>query len=245
MKKIALITGGHHSLGFAISETFAKNNYDLIITYHNNEEKAKKTQEYLKENYKVNVDLFKVDFNNLSSTSAFTNLIKNKYSYLDVIINNAAYTKEEEFTTKDSLEFQKILNVNTIAPFIISQNLASMLNENSSIVNIASTNGIDTYSPLTLEYDASKAALISLTKNLAITLSPKTRVNAVAPGWINTQATSEMNPIYKENELKRICLNRFSEPQEIASVVYFLTTEEAKYINGSIIRVDGGLNVTR
>ena len=164
MKKTAVITGGHHSLGLAISEEFAAHNYNLIITYHNNKELALKTQDTLQKKYTIEVDLYAVDFNNQNSTYQFINSIKQKYQKIDVIVNNAAYTKEEEFDKKDIQEINKILNINTIAPFIIINGLFKIMPENSSIINIVSTNGIDTYSPLTMEYDASKAALISLTK---------------------------------------------------------------------------------
>lgn len=245
MKKTAVITGGHHSLGLAISEEFAAHNYNLIITYHNNKELALKTQDTLQKKYAIEVDLYAVDFNNQNSTYQFINSIKQKYQKIDVIVNNAAYTKEEEFEKKDIQEINKILNINTVAPFIIINGLYKIMPENSSIINIVSTNGIDTYSPLTMEYDASKAALISLTKNFAIALAPKIRVNAIAPGWIKTNVTNSMNPNYIEKEISKICLKRFAEPSEIASVVYFLVTPEAKYINGEVIRVDGGQNVTR
>ena len=201
MKKTAVITGGHHSLGLAISEEFAAHNYNLIITYHNNKELALKTQDTLQKKYTIEVDLYAVDFNNQNNTYQFLNSIKQKYQKIDVIVNNAAYTKEEEFDKKDIREINKILNINTVAPFIIINGLYKIMPENSSIINIVSTNGIDTYSPLTMEYDASKAALISLTKNFAIALAPKIRVNAIAPGWIKTNVTNSMNPNYIEKEI--------------------------------------------
>lgn len=244
MNKVALITGGHHSLGKEISIIYAKNNYDLIITYHSNYKEAQITRDLIMDKYHVNVFIIEVDFNDMDSISSFLRFIKCKYKSIDVIVNNAAYTKEEEFKDKDVLEFKKILNVNTIAPYLIVKELSSLIPSNGSIINISSTNGIDTYSPLTLEYDASKAALISVTHNLAVEY-PHIRVNAVAPGWIDTPSTKDLSPIYKENELKKIICKRFGKPEEIAKVVYFLSSEDASYINNQVIRVDGGFYVNR
>ena len=110
-----------------------------------------------------------------------------------------------------------------------------------SIINISSTNAIDTPEAYSLDYDASKAGLISLTHNFAKIYGPDIRVNAIASGWINTSNVLEMEPHYIEKEKNKIILNRFAEPEEIANVVFFLASKEASYIVDSILRVDGGL----
>ena len=117
-----------------------------------------------------------------------------------------------------------------------------LLNKNKSgkIINISSNNGIDSYYEFSLEYDASKAGLINLTHNLAHHFSPYINVNCVCPGWINTPMNKDMDSDFRKNEENKILLNRFAESNEIASLVYFLGTEEASYINDSIIRIDGG-----
>ena len=112
--------------------------------------------------------------------------------------------------------------------------------ERGSIINISSTNGIDTYYAYSLDYDASKAGLISLTNNLATYLAPNIRVNAVAPGWINTEMNKELDADYIKEECEGILLNRFAEPKEIAKLVYFVGSDEASYMTGSIVRIDGG-----
>ena len=116
-----------------------------------------------------------------------------------------------------------------------------MNKKSGSIVNISSTNGIDTMYPESLDYDASKAGVISLTKNLANFYHPYIRVNSVAPGWVTTDMNKELDKDFIEKEENKILLNRFADPEEIAKVVYFVGVE-ASYINGEVIRVDGGVN---
>ena len=114
-------------------------------------------------------------------------------------------------------------------------------NKKGNIVNVSSTNGIDSYYVESLDYDASKSGVISLTHNLANYLAPYIRVNCICPGWINTSMNDCLSDEFKEKEIKKILLNRFAEAEEIANVIYFLTTEEASYINDTIIKIDGGV----
>ena len=122
----------------------------------------------------------------------------------------------------------KTFEVNTVGSFLLSRLVADEMYKNKygAIVNISSTNGINKYFPMTIDYDASKAALNSITHNLSLEYAPYVRVNAVAPGWVKT-----------ENE---IFVRRFAEELEIAKVVGFLLSDDASYINNQIISVDGG-----
>ncbi len=238
-KKRALITGGAKGLGRAITVEFAKHGYDLIITYLSSEEQAREMKELLEKEYPVEVILAKIDLANTNEIESFTRQIED----LDVIVNNAAYYNDDKILNKTAEDFLETYRINVVAPFLLSKHLYEQLKKNrGSIVNISSTNGIDSMYPESADYDASKAALLNLTKNLSLAFAPHIRVNAIAPGWIETEATFDMEGKFKERELATISLKRFAKPEEIAKVVYFVASDDASYMTGSIIRVDGGDN---
>lgn len=238
MRKCVLITGGARGLGSSIAREFAKNGHDIIFTYYNSGESAIKIKSDLEKKYGVTVDAIKVDLENVEEIENLISKIKN----VDVLINNSAYNDDCDIFEKKSEQFLKTYKINAVAPFLLSKGLYEILKDkHGNIINIASTNGIDTMYPSSVDYDASKASLINITKNLSIAFAPDVRVNAVSPGWINTESTSDMEEKWRKIEEGKILLKRFAEPDEIAKVVYFIASDDASYINGSIIRVDGGI----
>lgn len=241
-RKTVLITGGSRGLGRACALKFAKLNYNIIINYNNSYEEALNLKKYILENYSVFVLLVKADISNEQEVINMIDVIKNNYEKVDCLINNAGIAIDTLFEDKTVQNFRKIIDVNLIGTFLVSKHIGSlMLKEKSgTIINVSSTNAIDTYYPYSLDYDASKAGVISLTHNLARQFAPYIRVNCVAPGWINTEMNKELDKEFIEEENKKILLGRFSEPSEIANVIAFLASHEASYINGSVIRVDGG-----
>ena len=237
MNKKVLITGGASTLGASIAKVFAENKYDLILTYNTSKYETEILCEQIKKDYKVNAIFINLDVTNEENIKKLIGSI----DHLDCLVNNAAYNNDCELFDHTKDEFIKILDTNLIGPFLLCKYAYELLKKsNGSIVNIASSNGIDSMYPESVDYDASKAGLINLTKNLMKSFSPFIRVNAVAPGWIETKKTEDMNPSFKNNELEHIALRRFANPEEIAKTVYFLASSDASYINGSIIVVDGG-----
>jgi 3-oxoacyl-[acyl-carrier protein] reductase len=240
MGKCVLVTGATGGLGKAISLEFAKNGYDVIINYHNHYKDAVSLEEEVK-SYGVDTLLVKCDVSNEEEVKNMFDAIKNKFNHLDYLVNNAAIQNDSIFLDKTKEDFMKVYEVNLVGAFLCSKYAKDLMNDDSSIVNISSTNGIDTNYPYSADYDASKAALISLSNNLAIELAP-IRVNTVAPGWINTDMNKELTEEQIEEENKKILLNRFADPDEIAKVSVFLCSSASSYINKSVIRVDGGYN---
>ncbi len=240
--KTVLVTGASRGLGRSIALKFAENNYNIVINYNNSKDEAQELEKYIKNNYKVEVLVIKADVSNEIEVKNMLNEIINKFNSVDVVVNNAGIAIDTIFEDKTIDNFHKILDTNLIGTFLVSKYASKYMLEKKegNIINISSTNGIDTYYPYSMDYDASKAGVISLTKNLSKELSPYIRVNCVCPGWINTDMNKELDKDYIEEETNKINLKRFAEPMEIANVVYFLASDEASYVNGSILIVDGG-----
>ena len=240
-RKTVLITGASRGLGSSIARVFAKNNHNIILNYNNSEEEALKLTEELKQ-YNVEILPIKADITKEEEIKNMVSISINKFKKIDVLINNAGIAIDTTFEDKTKENFIKTIDTNLIGPFLVSKYVGEeMLKEKQgNIINISSTNGIDTHYEYSLDYDASKAGLISLTHNLALHYAPYIRVNCIAPGWINTEMNKNLDEEYKKEEENKILLNRFGNPEEIAKVVYFLSTDDAKYINNETIRVDGG-----
>lgn len=240
-RKTVLVTGSSIGLGSAIIEKYASNNYNVVITYNNNKDEALKLNEKIKK-YNIDSLVVKCDISNENDIENMKNAIIDKFGKLDVLINNASISNDSLVSDKTKENFMRILEVNLVGTFLISRTFGDLMYQNKKgiIINIGSTNGIDTYYEYSLDYDSSKAGVINLTHNLANYYSPYVNVNCVCPGWINTPMNKDMDYDFRKNEENKILLNRFAESYEIASLVYFLGTEEASYINDSIIRIDGG-----
>ncbi len=242
MNKVAFITGGSRGIGKAISERFAKEGYDLIINYKEKINRAEELKNELEGNYNIKVMLVKADLSNENSIIEMVNKITNTYKKIDVLVNNAGIVIDKEFEDRTVKDWEDTLKVNLIAPFVLTKLIGSKMFEEKSgaIINISSTNGINTYYPSSVDYDASKSGLISLTYDSAVQFAPYVRVNCVAPGWVNTEMNKELEEDFVKEETQKILVKRFAEPEEIANVVYFLASSEASFINSEVIKVDGG-----
>lgn len=241
-RKVVLITGSSRGIGRSTAIKYAKNNYNVVINYNNSYDKARELEDYLVSTYGIEVMIVKADVSNEVEVKDMVDKVISKFGNIDVLVNNASIAIDSDFISKDSNSFNEILNTNLVGTFLVSKEVSKYMKDNRSgiIINVSSTNGIDSMYVESLEYDASKAGVISLTHNLAEYLKPYVRVNCVCPGWVNTDMNKDLDSSYIEQENKRIMLNRFAEPEEIANVIYFLATDEASYINNSIIKVDGG-----
>lgn len=244
MNKVCLVTGGSRGIGAACIKEFAKNGYNVVINYVKDDLSANFLKTEIEENYHVKALVIKCDVSNEVEVKNMVEEVINTFGTIDVLVNNAGIAIDTIVADKTVENFRKILDINLIGTFLVSREVAKyMLNRKSgSIVNVSSTNGIDTYYPESLDYDASKAGVISLTHNLAKEYHPYIRVNSVAPGWVTTDMNKELDKEFIKTEEDKILLNRFADPLEIAKVIYFIGVE-ASYINSSIIRVDGGSNV--
>ena len=242
MSKVALITGGSRGIGEAISKKFASAGYNIIINFKQSVEKAQKLKIQLEKDFNIEVMLSQA---NLSKEEDIINMIDEcmkKFGKIDVLVNNAGIVIDKEFEDRTIEDWKNTLDVNLIAPFLLTKIVGKemMKQKKGSIINISSTNGINTYYPSSVDYDASKSGLISLTYDSAVQYSPYVRVNCIAPGWVNTEMNKELKEDFIKSETEKILVKRFGEPEEIANVVVFLASDEASFINSAVIKVDGG-----
>lgn len=242
VEKVALVTGSSRGIGAATIIEFAKNGYSVVINYVNSEEEAMALKKQVEEEYHVASLVIKADVSREEEVSNMIEEVIHTFGHIDCLVNNAGIAIDTLFEDKTVENFRKTLDVNLIGTFLVSKYVGKyMLKEKKgSIINISSTNGIDTVYPMSLDYDASKAGVISLTRNLAIQYAPYIRVNSVAPGWVLTDMNQELDSEFIKEECDSILENRFADPSEIAKVVVFLASDDASYINNEVIRVDGG-----
>lgn len=242
MKNVVLVTGSSKGIGKATIIEFAKKGYDVVINYFSSKEEAEELAELVKNEYQVDALVIKADVSQEEEVKKMVEKIIDKFGHIDCLVNNAGIAIDTTFEDKTVENFRRTLDVNLIGTFLVSKYVGEyMLKEKSGvIVNISSTNGIDTIYPESLDYDASKAGIISLTKNFALQYAPYIRVNSIAPGWVLTDMNKELDEDFVKEEEAKILAKRFAEPDEIAKVVVFLASSDASYINGEVIRVDGG-----
>ena len=238
---VCLVTGSAKNLGKEIILEFAKNNYDVVINYLTSELEARELKEYIEKTYNVKALAIKCDITKENEVENMIKKIITELGSIDVLVNNAAIELNSEINTKNIDSFHQVLDVNLVGSFLVSKYVKEVMKK-GHIINITSNNAINKNDPNTLEYDASKAGIISLTHNLAKELSPTINVNAIAPGWVLTDSIkkldNELNGEFIKSESQNILKERFANSQEIASLVYYLTTND--YINDTVITIDGG-----
>ena len=226
MKKV-LITGGAQGLGSCIAREFSKK-YEVIIAYKDSVESAKELSKEL------NVKNVRIDIINESDIKKFFDSNK-----IDVLINNASISLDNDIMEKDKAEFMKVLEVNLVGTYLMSK--GAVKNGVKDIINISSTDSVDTYQSLNIDYSSSKAGVNILTKTFALTYKD-VRTIAILPNWINTDSVLSMNKDYLENELKRIGQDKLLDQKEVANKI--LEIYENKDIkSGELIRIDGDINV--
>lgn len=215
---ICLVTGSSRGLGKEIIKKFASEGFEVIINYNKSEKDAYKLADEVGSKARV----IKCDISNEEEVRDMFDQI----DHLDVLINNAAIADDKDPLEKSALEFNRILHTNLTGTFLVTKYAIEKMG-NGSIVNISSRNGIDTYYPESIDYDASKAGIISLTHNFAKYLSD-IRVNCICPDWIDTEMNKDMDEIYKAK------IN-FIKPDVLASLVYKVAMNNG--INDQIIKV--------
>ncbi len=239
--KVVLVTGGSRGIGRAIAIGFGREGANVIVNYSTSEERAREVVREI-EKLGSKAIAIKCDVSREDQVAEMVKTSIETFGRLDILVNNAGVGFLSEVTEKTGEEWDRTFGVNIRGTFLCSKHSAIQMKKQryGRIVNIASTDGINTYDPLAADYAATKAAVINFTKSLAVSLGPDILVNCVAPGWVETDMSSGMPEEAKEREISRQVIKRFSRPEEQANAVLFLASDEASYITGSVLVVDGG-----
>lgn len=240
--KVVLITGGTRGIGKGIAIELAKEGATLVLNYINDDENAQQTVEYIK-NIGGYAKLIKGDVSQYSFCEKMIKSIIEEMGNIDIVINNAAISHVGLFIDLQEDDFERIMGINFKSVYNITRNVVPYMIERQrgNIINISSMWG-SLGASCEVIYSASKGAINSFTKALAKELAPNNiRVNAVAPGVIETDMNRWMNSEERKNLEYEIPMGRFGQSQEVAKLVVFLAKDESSYITGQIINIDGGL----
>lgn len=241
-KKVVLITGASRGIGKEIAKKFAKNDYNLVINYTSDKTNLEELKEEFKE-FEVETLFLKADVSKFDQCENMVKQAIEKFGKIDVLINNAGITRDNLLMRMKEEDFDSVINVNLKGVFNMTKNVVPymMKKRNGKIVNISSVVGVAGNAGQS-NYSASKAGIIGFTKSMAKELASRNiNVNAVAPGFIQTDMTDVLSDSVKENINAQIPLKRMGSAEEVAKVVYFLSSEESSYITGQVINVDGGM----
>lgn len=242
MNKVVLVTGGTRGIGKEIAITFAREGYDIAINYRKENEDLENTKKEIETNG-VKCLAVQGDISSFEDCERFINEIIEEYGKIDVLVNNAGITKDTLLMRMKKEDFESVIDVNLIGTFNVTKNVIPymMKARNGRIINISSVVGVSGNAGQT-NYSASKAGVIGFTKSLAKEIASRNiLVNAVAPGFIETDMTDILKDEIKEEISKQIPLNRMGKPQDVANVVKFLASEDSSYITGQVINIDGGM----
>lgn len=240
--KKVLITGSSRGIGAEIAKKLASLGAEVVINYANSKDSAQKVKESI-ESQGGKAHVIQADISNFEEAKT---LIKNSYKKMDglnVLINNAGITKDNLILRMKEEQWDQVLDINLKGVFNCTKNAVKYLlkAENGKLINISSVVGINGNAGQA-NYSAAKAGIIGFTKTMAKELASRgVCSNAVAPGFIATEMTDELNEEIQEGIIDRIPLSRFGKAEEVADLVSFLASDNSNYINGEVIKIDGGM----
>lgn len=242
MNKVALITGASRGIGKGIALKLAQEGYDIIINYLGSEERANEVKK-LCEEQNVKAMCVKANVADLDEVNAMMDIVLKEFGRIDVLVNNSGITKDNILLRLTKQDFDDVIEVNLKGTFntIKSVTKTMMKQKSGVIINMSSVIGV-IGNIGQVNYAASKAGVIGITKSVARELvSRNIRCNAVAPGFIDTEMTSALDEKVIDEILKNVPMKKMGTVDDVANVVAFLVSENAKYITGQVIHVDGGM----
>ena len=241
-KKTALVTGAGKGIGRAIALALAKMGVLVIVNYRGSKEQAEEPVQKIRE-MGQEAEAYPCDVSDFQAVETMMKIIVSKYGRLDILVNNAGITKDGLILKMSEEDFDKVVDTNLKGTFhTIRHASRQMIRQRSGrIINISSVSGV-MGNPGQANYAAAKAGIIGLTKTMAKELGSRgITVNAIAPGFIETDMTAVLSESVQQNIQAQIPLGHFGKPEDVAAAVAFLASEEAGYITGQVLCVDGGM----
>lgn len=243
--KVAIITGGARGIGKKISETFLKEGASVYVFDVNSEQGEKTADEFRKAYGKSNAYFLKVDITDESMVERSIEEIIKEKQRIDILVNNAGITRDNLILRMSLDDWKKVIDINLTGAFICSRHAVRYMIKNRSgkIINISSIVGVHGNAGQ-CNYSSSKAGIIGLTKTLARELAGRNiLVNAVAPGYIETDMTDNLSDNIKEKLMEQIPVKRLGSVDDVAKTALFLASEDSDYITGTVINLDGGMGI--
>ena len=241
--KTVIISGASRGIGRAIAIDLAREGANISFNFLKNYKDAENLEKEIK-NFGVKVKSFQVDIRDYDAVKSWVDNTKELFGGIDIVVNNVGVIKDKALALMEPEDWHEVINTNLDGTFNLTRAVivTFMKQKSGVIVNITSVSGIAGTSRQT-NYSASKAGMTGFTKSLAREVAPyNIRVNAVAPGFIETDMIKDLKEEYKSQMINQIPLNRFGRPEEVARVVRFLSSDEAGYITGQTIVIDGGMS---
>lgn len=238
MEKYALITGGTKGIGKAVAFCLGKAGYNLVLTYASDSDAAEQTCGDLQRQFGINAFILKADSTQKESIDTIDTFLQEKGLRLDALVLNAGLTCRDSFEDISLTDWERVFFANVHFPVFLLQRIVTLINKGGSVVFTGSLMGIQPHS-VSLAYGVTKSAVHALVKNLVKFLAPyELRVNAVAPGFVDTEWQKTKPAEIRRNIENKVSLGRFCDPQELAEVYKMLI--ENSYFNGEVVVVDGG-----
>ena len=240
--KVALITGATRGIGREIALELAENGMDIAINYRSESDIPEDLKGEI-EAYNVRCEFVQADVSDFEQCERMVKETVEKFGKIDVLVNNAGITRDGLIMRMKKEDFESVIDVNLVGTFNVTRNvIPHMIKQRAGrIVNLASVVGVAGNAGQT-NYSASKAGVIGFTKSLAKEVASRNiLVNAVAPGFIDTDMTSVLSDSVKENIHAQIPLKRMGTKREVAKVVKFLVSEDSSYVTGQVVNIDGGM----
>jgi len=239
--KIAIVTGASRGIGRATALLLAQEGANVVVNYLSS---AKKADEVVSQIKKIGSDAVSIqcDVSDETQVKSMMEKVVDKYGRIDILVNNTGIVFDVPFTERTVEQWKKTFDTNVLGVFLCSKYASEQMKRNNQgkIINISSTSGMNSFSPDSMDYDSTKAAVVALTRNLAKQLAPEIQVNSVAPGWVDTDMNIDLPKDYLEDEMQKVYMGRMAQPEDIAKAILFFASNDSDYITGSTLVADGG-----